>query len=103
MDELVKRLRYCSEETSGCGLCALSDNCVLRRRLIQQAADTIEELSAKIEQLQCYVNNISKLPDCNTCLKKGVCEFVPRAGEYCRINCPAWLGNAPKEVTNEHA
>lgn len=46
MDELVKRLRYCSEEHSGCGVCALSDNCVLRARLLQQAADAIEKLEA---------------------------------------------------------
>ena len=46
-DELVKRLRYCSEETSGCGLCALSDNCVLRVGLILQAADAIAELSKR--------------------------------------------------------
>lgn len=102
MDELVKRLRYCSEEPSGCGICVLSDNCVLRRRLIQQAADAIEELSAKIEQLQYYVDNISGLPNCNNCLKKGACELTPRAGEYCRINCPAWIGNTLKEVTDEH-
>ena len=43
-DELVKRLRYCSEEHSGCGVCELSDNCVLRARLLLQAADAIEEL-----------------------------------------------------------
>lgn len=44
-DELVKRLRYCSEEHSGCGTCELSDTCVLRKRLLLQAADAIEELS----------------------------------------------------------
>ena len=49
-DELVKRLRYCSEETSGCGLCTLSDNCVLRVRLILQAANAIEALSREVEE-----------------------------------------------------
>lgn len=44
-DELVKRLRYCSEETNGCGTCALSDDCVLRIGLLHKAADAIEELS----------------------------------------------------------
>ena len=46
-DGLIKRLRYCSEETSGCGLCALSGNCVLRVGLILQAADAIEKLSKR--------------------------------------------------------
>ena len=44
LDELVKRLRYCSEEHSGCGVCELSDNCVLRAGLLLQAADAIEDL-----------------------------------------------------------
>ena len=83
-DELVKRLREpCQYE-----------NCIL----CQQAADAIEELSAKVESLQIFADNISKLPDCNTCLKKNLCEFMPKYGEYCRINCPAWLGQPPKEV-----
>ncbi len=58
----------------------------------KEAADAIEELSAKVESLQFFADNISKLPDCNTCLKKNLCEFMPKYGEYCRINCPAWLG-----------
>ena len=62
-----------------------------------EAADAIEELSAKVDSLQFFVDSISNLPDCNTCLKKTICEFKPRYGEYCRINCPAWLGEPPKE------
>lgn len=42
-EELVKRLRYCSEEQNGCGMCALSSDCVLRVGLLTQAADAIEE------------------------------------------------------------
>ena len=48
-EELVKRLRYCSEEHSGCGTCELSDTCVLQTRLLLQAADAIEELSKQVE------------------------------------------------------
>lgn len=43
-EELVKRLRYCSEEQNGCGMCALSSDCVLRVGLLTQAADAIEEV-----------------------------------------------------------
>lgn len=68
------------------------------RELLKQAADAIDELTAKVESLQFFADNISKLPDCNTCLKKKICEFMPKYGEYCRINCPAWLGQLPKEA-----
>lgn len=47
-DELVERLRYCSEEQNGCGMCALSSDCVLRVGLLTQAANAIEELSMKL-------------------------------------------------------
>lgn len=36
-----------------------------------------------------YYKNTIKLPDCNTCQKKITgCEYLPRYGEYVRINCP---------------
>ena len=89
-DELVKALRgfdaYCrqiSQNPSG---------------IFGQAADAIETLSAKVDSLQIFADNISELPDCNTCFKKGMCEFMPKYGEYCRINCPHWLGEPPEEV-----
>ena len=86
-DELVKRLRDFAVE--------------LRKAedalLVRDAADAIEELSAKVNSLQFFADNISKLPDCNTCLKKNLCEFMPKYGEYCHINCPAWLGEPPKK------
>lgn len=71
-------------------------------RVFKQAADAIEELNAKMTGLQFFMDNISKLPDCNTCMKKDICEFTPKYGEYCRINCPAWLGvqEPPKEESN---
>ena len=51
-DNLIKRIRYCSEERSGCGTCDLSDNCVLRACLLQQAADAIEGLTAYVRQIE---------------------------------------------------
>lgn len=86
-DELVKRLYRCAVYLPE----KLSKNAELLD-VLMKAADAIEELSGKVESLQFYADNISKLPDCNTCLKKNTCEFVPRYGEYCRINCPVWLG-----------
>lgn len=92
MDELVKRLRaqavYLPEK--------FSKNAELLD-VLMKAADAIEELSAKVDSLQFFADNIAKLPDCNTCLKKNLCEFTPKYGEYCRINCPAWLGQPPEE------
>lgn len=55
--------------------------------LMNEAADAIEDLAL-------FSMAIDLLPSCNTCLKKGACEFAPRPGQYCRINCPAWLGEA---------
>ena len=72
-------------------------------QLHDEAANAIEELSAKVASLQFFADSILKLPDCNTCLKKTMCEFMPKLGEYCRINCPAWLGEPepPKEDKHE--
>ena len=102
-DGLVKSLRVCGRMTSiddNCisyvnGCCEAFPDCAYA--LMDQAADAIEDLSAKVESLQFFVDNISKLPDCNTCLKKDLCEFMPKYGEYCRINCHAWLGHPQKE------
>ncbi len=80
-EELLKRLRYAASYDE----CFVIQDC-------KEAADAIEELSAKVKSLQFFEDNISKLPNCNTCLKKNLCEFMPEYGEYCRINCPAWLG-----------
>ena len=89
-DDLIKRLREMSIDFG-----ELDDVSVM----LLEAADAIEELSAKVDSLQFFMDNISKLPDCNTCLKKTMCEFLPKYGDYCRINCPAWLGapEPPKE------
>lgn len=86
--ELVTKLRNCAEINS------LS---YYKSGLMKQAADAIEELSSKVESLQFFADNISKLPDCNTCLKKNLCEFMPKYGECCRINCHAWIGHPQKE------
>ena len=82
--ELIKDLRENHDKYFACDM---------------EVADVIEELSAKVDSLQIFVDNISKLPDCNNCLKKNMCEFMPNYGEYTRINCPAWLGvpEPPKE------
>lgn len=71
-DDLIQRLR------NGTKL-------PLLQALMTEAAEAIEDLSA-------YLANIDSLPSCNTCLKKGYCEFGPRPGQYCRINCPDWIG-----------
>ena len=96
MDELIKAIRQNTCHFDACGMCP-KGNALCLDRIALQAADAIEELSAKVDSLQAFADNISKLPDCNTCLKKNLCEFIPKYGEYCRINCPAWLGQPPKE------
>ena len=94
-EELVTALRQIQDWNA----MDFDDETGYAKEIIGEAADAIEELSAKVDSLQFFADNISKLPDCNTCLKKNLCEFMPRYGEYCRINCPAWLGEPepPKE------
>jgi len=92
-DELVKRLRTMADWV-GINFFEESENV---RTNLSEAADAIEKLTAKVESLQFFADNISKLPDCNTCLKQKICVFVPKCGEYSRINCPVWLGQPPKE------
>lgn len=75
-DELVKRLRYCSEEQSGCGLCALSSDCVLRVGLLTEAADAIEGLERQVFDMSSLIGDYSEksrwIP---------VTERLPRGGE----------------------
>lgn len=61
-DDLVRRLRYCSEEQNGCGMCALSSDCVLRVGLLTQAADAIEELlkAAKAMHTWIFLNSVDE-------------------------------------------
>lgn len=98
-DELVKELRDSAEWADRLAILMGRAEGDAHAPIMRKAADAIEELSAKVESLQFFADNISKLPDCNTCLKKNLCEFMPKYGEYCRINCPAWLGQPPKEET----
>lgn len=91
-DELKKRLRDIASHDS-----RIKSNYIGLALL--QAADAIEKLSARVDSLQFFADSISKLPDCNTCLKNTMCEFMPNYGEYCRINCPAWVGQPLKEET----
>ena len=53
----------------------------------------MEDAANCLESLLAFYRNITALPDCNTCLKKNVCEFLPKYGDYCRINCPAYMGD----------
>ena len=61
------------------------------------AADKIEELLAERDRYKSFFDRIKDLPDCNICLKKNGCEFVPRPGEHTRINCAFCLTAPPKE------
>lgn len=72
-DELAERLRYCSEEQNGCGMCALSSDCVLRVGLLTQAADAIEKLIEIIQNHDfleslikpCWISVMERLPENN--------------------------------------
>jgi hypothetical protein len=57
----------------------------------------VKEEPGELARLRAFYEEISSLPDCNTCMKKNLCEFRPRPGEHCRINCPAWMGERKEE------
>lgn len=110
--ELTKVLRYCSThdciyddeivhdcEARNCDIAPREcDTC---NKILQwQAADAIEELIFERDKYKSFFDRIANLPDCNTCLKKRECEFVPRAGEHTRINCAFYVPD-PREVKNE--
>lgn len=37
-----------------------------------------------------HSENVSNLPSCNDCGGKKTCEYIPKPGQYARINCPLW-------------
>jgi len=90
-DSTVKNLREAAK-----GL--LFDAMPYRASVMRDAADAIDELLTERDNYKAYFDNVSSLPDCNVCLKQGVCEFVPAYGENTRINCPLALTEPPKEV-----
>lgn len=46
----------------------------------------------ELMDLRDYYKRITALPDCNTCQRKHYnCEYIPRAGQTVRINCPLYL------------
>lgn len=88
---LIAELRSCCcFYGEGCLDCSANGHC--RSQMENKAADAIEKMEKELAGLRVFEQGISKLPDCNTCLKKEMCEFMPRYGAYCRINCPHWLG-----------
>jgi hypothetical protein len=102
-EDLVKALRNCSD--CYCGDCKYREllepgNWVkCQNKLIDEAADAIEELIADRDKYKRHSDSISQLPDCNTCGKKakGNCEFMPRCGDWVRINCAFWTPEPPKD------
>ena len=96
-DDLIKRLREASKMSEALAVLLPNSDGSATAKLYNEAADAIEKLEAELSGLRIFYRNISELPDCNTCFKKGMCEFLPRYGDYARINCPHWLGEPPKE------
>lgn len=54
--------------------------------------DELKTMCYQIIDLINYQENIAKLNGCNTCGKSKSCIYVPKLGEYERINCFAWEG-----------
>jgi hypothetical protein len=45
-----------------------------------------------------YADQLAPLPNCNDCGNRDTCEYVPKPGEFTRINCPLWRD---KQENNE--
>ncbi len=100
-DELVKRLRYCSEEQNGCGMCALSSDCVLRIGLLTQAADVIEELTGFVQEAERdrdeYRDRLDKSNDAIEELQQTVKHYKGCSDDWYREACdykamlPRWI------------
>lgn len=104
-DELIKLLRC--PRFGNCPNCPMwfaeevEPNLWRERCAAIDAADAIEELIADRDKYKRHSDSISHLPDCNTCGKKAKenCEFMPRCGDWVRINCAFWTPEPPKEET----
>ena len=70
---------------------------IRRNFLFKKASTMISDGYYVIDSLTC-LKNIMESGDCNTCLKKNVCEFVPKPGELVRYNCFAYLGEERSDV-----
>lgn len=52
-------------------------------------ADAIEGLCNGCAY-KAYYAQVASQNDCNDCGTARTCQYVPRAGSICRINCPLW-------------
>ena len=52
--------------------------------------DEIAAILFRIANCVQYFEKMSNLHDCNDCPARKKCEYLPKPGEYTRINCPLW-------------
>lgn len=53
--------------------------------------DTIADVAYLLDCLRA-LRNIYTTGDCNECIKKMECLYVPKAGQIVRYNCPFFVG-----------
>ena len=83
-DNLVNRLLYCSEEQSGCGMCALSSDCVWRIGLLTQAANAIEKLSRREMPMKITEIHVDEYY-CPACGAENNCDESYVQDTYCPV------------------
>ena len=57
--------------------------------------DTISTVAYILDTLIAY-RNIAQSGNCNVCVERKTCQYIPELGEQVRYNCPFYKG---KEVT----
>ena len=59
--------------------------------------NAISDVAYILDTLIAY-RNMTALGNCNDCLERKRCKYIPKLGEQVRYNCPFYNG---KEVTGE--
>lgn len=52
--------------------------------------EDIDPAPARLHSYKIHSKRVSALNSCNDCGKARTCVYIPRVGEYARINCPLW-------------
>ena len=59
--------------------------------------DVIVDVAYVLDTLRAY-QDIAETGCCNSCFRKN-CEYMPRAGQLARYNCPLFVGSNKEEKT----
>lgn len=53
--------------------------------------ETLRRIGSEIGEILRFVDQIGKLPTCNSCAGYKDCAYAPKWGQSVRYNCPHWI------------